>query len=181
MRRAPGDRSHQEERQSEVGDPDHRTDLSGRGRGGRHGNRAGALAPPHAGGAISKAEHTSFASTHAKLPVAPDSTAPADLPFRAAVEALVRSVPPGRVTSYGAVAALVGSPRAARGVGAALNALPADTDVPWWRVANRSGELTIPAELGLRALQRTLLLREGVEFLDDGRVDLEKYEWDGGS
>lgn len=113
--------------------------------------------------------------------MAPDSTAPADLPFRAAVEALVRSVPPGRVTSYGAVAALVGAPRAARGVGAALNALPADTDVPWWRVANRSGELTIPAELGLRALQRTLLLREGVEFLDDGRVDLEKYEWDGGS
>lgn len=108
-----------------------------------------------------------------------DPPTPSDIPFRTAVEAVVRAVPPGRVTSYGAVAALAGAPRAARGVGAALNALPADTDVPWWRVANRDGQLTIPSTLGLRALQRTLLQREGVAFLEDGRVDLAEHEWEG--
>lgn len=99
--------------------------------------------------------------------------------FAAAVYDVVRSIPEGRVTSYGSVAALVGHPRAARGVGAALNALPADTDVPWWRVVNRNGEVTIPAELGMRSLQRTLLAAENVAFLDSGRVDLDAHAWSG--
>ena len=93
---------------------------------------------------------------------------------------VVRSVPPGRVTSYGEVAALLGSPRAARGVGAALNALlPEDGDVPWWRVVNCQGALTIPSELGLRTLQRTLLESEDVAFLPSGRVDLDLHGWAG--
>ena len=101
-------------------------------------------------------------------------------PFTDRVYAVVRSVPQGRVTSYGEVAALVGSPRAARGVGAALNALlPEDDDVPWWRVVNRYGALSIPSELGLRTLQRTLLEAEGVAFLDSGRVDLDRHGWEG--
>lgn len=81
------------------------------------------------------------------------------------------------MTSYGAVAALVGSPRAARGVGAVLNALPADTELPWWRVVNRSGRITIPADLGMRALQHTLLESEGVSFLPSGEVDLDRCGW----
>ena len=97
--------------------------------------------------------------------------------FTADVYAVVRAIPRGCVTSYGAVAAMVGVPRAARGVGAALQALPPDADVPWWRVVNRTGEVTIPAELGLRALQRTLLEEEGVGFLPGGRVDLERHGW----
>jgi methylated-DNA-protein-cysteine methyltransferase-like protein len=65
-------------------------------------------------------------------------------------------------------------------VGAALNALlPEDDDVPWWRVVNRYGGLSIPSELGLRALQRTLLEAEGVAFLDSGRVDLDRHRWEG--
>ncbi|MEJ2541949.1 MAG: MGMT family protein [Gemmatimonadota bacterium] len=110
-------------------------------------------------------------------------TAPAPAPdgsFARRVYAVVRRVPPGTVTSYGAVAALAGSPRAARGVGAALNALlPGDQDVPWWRVVNRHGALSIPADLGLRALQRTLLESEGVVFLASGRVDLDRHAWSG--
>lgn len=108
-----------------------------------------------------------------------DSPSPAPATFRDAVHAVVRSVPCGRVTSYGAVAALAGSPRAARGVGAVLNALPPDTDIPWWRIVNRQGRVTIPSALGLRALQRTLLEREGVSFLGDGSVDLDRHEWAG--
>ncbi len=99
--------------------------------------------------------------------------------FARRVYQVVRSIPEGRVTSYGAVAALVGSPRAARGVGAALNALPPDSDVPWWRVVNRNGEVTIPSELGLRALQRTLLAAEAVTFLPSGRIDLDRHAWSG--
>lgn len=97
--------------------------------------------------------------------------------FAQVVYSVVRSVPPGRVTSYGAVAALAGAPRAARGVGAALGSLPVDSDVPWWRVVNRNGEVTIPSELGMRALQRALLEDEGVGFLENGRVDLDVHAW----
>lgn len=104
---------------------------------------------------------------------------PTDGSFAQRVYAVVRQIPEGRITSYGAVAALVGSPRAARGVGAALNGLlPGEDDVPWWRVANRMGALSIPADLGLRSLQRTLLEAEGVTFLDSGRVDLDRHAWD---
>lgn len=102
-----------------------------------------------------------------------------DRSFAEAVHAVVRQIPEGTVTSYGAVAALAGSPRAARGVGAVLNGLPPDTDVPWWRVVNRRGDLSIPAELGLRALQRTLLEAEGVAFLPSGGVDLDRHAWRG--
>ncbi|MDT8341462.1 MAG: MGMT family protein, partial [Longimicrobiales bacterium] len=92
--------------------------------------------------------------------------------FAETVHRLVRSVPHGRVTSYGAVAAMAGAPRAARGVGSVLRGLAPEAHVPWWRVVNRNGEVIIPAELGLRALQRTLLEGEGVEFLASGRVDM---------
>jgi alkylated DNA nucleotide flippase Atl1 len=65
-------------------------------------------------------------------------------------------------------------------VGAALNRLlPGEDDVPWWRVVNRQGVLTIPPELGLRALQRTLLESEGVAFLAPDRIDLEAHGWAG--
>ena len=100
-------------------------------------------------------------------------------PFTRAVYRWVRCIPEGQVASYGDIAALAGSPRAARGVGAALNALLPETEVPWWRVVNRHGELSIPAELGLRALQRTLLEDEGVGFDGDGRLDMEHHRWHG--
>lgn len=99
--------------------------------------------------------------------------------FRARVYELVQAVPRGRVASYGDIAALAGSPRAARGVGAALQGLDDGTDVPWWRIVNRSGRLTIPPDHGLRALQRTLLERERVRFLADGAVDMDRHRWAG--
>ncbi|MBT8405681.1 MAG: MGMT family protein [Gemmatimonadetes bacterium] len=99
--------------------------------------------------------------------------------FAESVRAWVQKIPPGRVASYGDIAALAGSPRAARGVGAVLNGLAPGSDVPWWRVVNRSGRLTIPAELGLRTLQRTLLEREGVSFRPNGEIELERHHWAG--
>ena len=104
---------------------------------------------------------------------------PEATPFALRVYETVRTIPPGRVTSYGGVAAMLGQPRAARAVGAALNALLPEehTDVPWWRVVNHRGLLTIPPELGLRTLQRTLLESESVGFRSSGAVDMDAHGW----
>ena len=80
--------------------------------------------------------------------------------------------------SYGGVAAILGTPRAARGVGQALQALPPDTKVPWWRVINRNAEISIRGGHG-PILQRKLLEKEGVKFNRNGRTDWKKYGWDG--
>ena len=101
--------------------------------------------------------------------------------FTDRVHAMVRRVPRGRVVSYGGIAALLGHPRAARGVGQALHALPDETDVPWWRVINRNGEISIRGKLHGAQLQRALLEGEGVEFSGSGRVDWKRFGWDGQS
>jgi methylated-DNA-protein-cysteine methyltransferase related protein len=99
--------------------------------------------------------------------------------FTERVYAMVGRIPRGKAASYGGVAAILGSPRAARGVGTALSALPPDTDVPWWRVVNRNGEISIKGEPGMAALQRKLLEREGVRFDARGRLDWERFGWRG--
>jgi methylated-DNA-protein-cysteine methyltransferase-like protein len=104
---------------------------------------------------------------------------PSQPSFGDRVHALVRRIPRGRVVSYGGVAAILGSPRAARGVGSALGALPPDTDVPWWRVVSHSGEISIKGAPGLAALQRSLLEGEGVAFDHRGRIDWERWGWRG--
>ena len=90
---------------------------------------------------------------------------------------VVRRIPRGRVTTYGHVAALCGKPRAARTVGWALHALPEESDVPWQRVINRRGAISI-SKIGLPPeFQRALLRAEGVRFRKDGTVDLARYGW----
>lgn len=97
-------------------------------------------------------------------------------PFARAVLTAVRRIPRGRVASYGAVAGIAGRPGAARAVGAALRSLPDSTEVPWWRVLNARGELTIPRAGHGRPLQRALLEAEGVVVKGD-RVDLRRFGW----
>jgi methylated-DNA-protein-cysteine methyltransferase-like protein len=94
---------------------------------------------------------------------------------------LVRQIPRGRVASYGQIAALLGHPRAARTVGWALNALvdAEAPEVPWHRVINHAGRITI-ARAGLNPeVQRRLLEDEGVEFDQAGYVDMRRYGWRG--
>lgn len=108
--------------------------------------------------------------------------------FNVRVWRLVRQVPPGRVITYGQVAALLPPPPgveaqdyAAWGavwVGNALAACP--DDVPWQRVINAQGKISLrPSAGGQR--QRQLLEAEGVEFDWRGRVDLKHYGWAGPS
>jgi methylated-DNA-protein-cysteine methyltransferase-like protein len=97
--------------------------------------------------------------------------------FQSRVYTVVRAVPRGRVVSYGGVAALLGHPRAARGVGRALSELPDGSDVPWWRVVNHNGEISIKSLVHGPALQRALLRREGVRFDRHGRIDWKAFGW----
>jgi methylated-DNA-protein-cysteine methyltransferase-like protein len=99
--------------------------------------------------------------------------------FADRVCAIVHRIPRGRVVSYGGVAALLGSPRAARAVGGALCALPENSGVPWWRVINRNGEISIRCMIHGPQVQRALLEGEGVRFDEAGRIDWQRFGWDG--
>ncbi|HUP89555.1 MAG TPA: methylated-DNA--[protein]-cysteine S-methyltransferase [Longimicrobiales bacterium] len=98
--------------------------------------------------------------------------------FNEAVYRLVTKCPKGKVVSYGGVAAMLGKPRAARAVGAALRDLPDGSKVPWWRVINSRGEISIRG-LQRDVLQRELLLKEGVRFSNNVRIDWETFGWEG--
>ncbi|MBM3150606.1 MAG: methyltransferase [Chloroflexi bacterium] len=103
--------------------------------------------------------------------------------FHARVWDIVRRVPPGRVTAYGRIAQMIPPPGGmdaksylafgARWVGGAMAQCPAD--VPWWRVINAKGEISLRP--GAQE-QRARLEAEGVEFDDRGRVDLKHFGWD---
>ncbi len=92
---------------------------------------------------------------------------------------LVRQIPAGKVTSYGAIARMLEHPHAARTVGWALHGLPRGTDVPWHRVINSRGRVSTRfPERGVN-LQRALLESEGVEFDEDGYVNWDRFGWEG--
>ncbi len=89
--------------------------------------------------------------------------------FHAAVYAVVRQIPEGCITTYGDVAAVLGTPRVARHVGWALAALRVD-DVPWHRVVNARGTISFRGDTPRAVLQRQRLEAEGVAFGDNGRI-----------
>ena len=97
--------------------------------------------------------------------------------IRARIYEIVRRIPAGRVATYGQVAELAGYRGHARQVGYALNALPAGTTVPWHRVLNARGEVSLRSEPGAELSQRLLLEREGIRFDARGRVALERVRW----
>lgn len=91
---------------------------------------------------------------------------------------LIKQIPAGHVTTYGTIATLAGSPRAARIVGGILNAQTEKLDLPWQRVLNRDGYLSIKNGLiDSKKLQKRLLEEEGVEVSKEFVVDLERYGW----
>jgi methylated-DNA-protein-cysteine methyltransferase related protein len=105
-----------------------------------------------------------------------------DAPVRSAgsyarIYDIVRRIPRGRVATYGQIASLAGLDGHARQVGYALHALPANTTVPWHRVINARGEVSVRAEGGSELTQRLLLQREGVRFNARGRADLARFGW----
>ena len=85
---------------------------------------------------------------------------------------MVAQIPRGYVVSYGQIARLLGSPRAARQVGWAMRQCP--EELPWQRVLMSDGSI---AGGGWAELRRALLEEEGVPFLPDGRVDIARCRW----
>ncbi|MDP9199665.1 MAG: methylated-DNA--[protein]-cysteine S-methyltransferase [Pseudomonadota bacterium] len=83
----------------------------------------------------------------------------------------VAAIPRGQVASYGEIARRAGLPRRARLVGHALKIAPASLRLPWHRVLNAAGRISLPAGSRAHRQQRALLEREGLEFRN-GRVDL---------
>ncbi|HET9016800.1 MAG TPA: MGMT family protein [Thermomicrobiaceae bacterium] len=94
------------------------------------------------------------------------------------VYAVVRRIPRGRVTTYGRIARVIGSPRSARMVGWALHNSPDDVSEVAHRVVNRNGELTGGWSWGHPAVMRGLLEDEGVTFVDEFQVDLARHLWE---
>ena len=88
---------------------------------------------------------------------------------------VIRAIPAGKVMTYGDVAAYAGRPRQARRVGYALAAVD-DASVPWWRVINARGEISLRTPDGIsEEMQRDLLESEGVAFSLERQVDLARF------
>jgi|GEM_PF-218380 len=98
--------------------------------------------------------------------------------FQECIYQLVRQIPAGRVATYGQVAVLCGRPRHARFVGYALYQVAPDSDIPWHRVVNAQGKVSVsPRRGGSDELQRWRLTAEGVVFSANGRINLGRYGW----
>ena len=95
------------------------------------------------------------------------------------VHRLVRLIPSGKVATYGQIARLLGNPRAARMVGWAMHSIPKGSDVPWQRVVNARGTISLDARGPGGAIQRALLEAEGIAFDEHGRLDLKVCGWTG--
>ena len=95
---------------------------------------------------------------------------------RAALYLVLAEVPPGKVVSYGELAALAGLGRAARWVGRTLGQLPQDTRLPWHRVLGAGGRLSLAAGTPSGDEQRARLRAEGLTIRND-RVDMRRHGW----
>lgn len=91
----------------------------------------------------------------------------------------VKKIPKGKVCTYGCIAAMAGNPRWSRVVGYALHVNPEPGTIPCHRVVTRNGEVSKAFAFGGENMQRLMLAEEGVEFLEDGRVDLKRFIWQG--
>jgi methylated-DNA-protein-cysteine methyltransferase-like protein len=98
--------------------------------------------------------------------------------FDQQVYALVGRIPRGRLATYGQVAELLGAYGCARQVGWALRRLPLPSPVPWQRVVNARGRISMsPGREGSDWIQRELLLAEGIPVDAEGRLPLATYRW----
>ena len=103
----------------------------------------------------------------------------------ARIYAVIARVPRGRVATYGQIAGEAGLPGHARMVGYALSALPEGSRVPWHRIVNAAGRISLRSggadglgsERPMDRIQRYLLEKEGVRFGDGGAIPLRVFRW----
>jgi methylated-DNA-protein-cysteine methyltransferase-like protein len=97
-------------------------------------------------------------------------------PFTERAVAVIRSIPRGKVATYAQVAAVAGSPLAARQVVRILHTLSRSERLPWHRVINSRGSISLPRGAGFEE-QKTALEAEGVRVTDEGDVDVVRRLW----
>ncbi len=98
--------------------------------------------------------------------------------FQKEVVKRVQAVPYGKVVSYGQIAESIRKPRSARQVGWVMRSLEMKSDMPWWRVLNTKGIITIKGNIVNDApTQKSLLEAEGIEVRSDFTIDMEKYRY----
>ena len=96
------------------------------------------------------------------------------------IYAVIKKIPKGKVATYGQIAALAGIARGARQVGTALRSTPDNLKLPWQRVINAQGRISLRLkdwESGGDDYQKVLLENEGVAISAEGKIDLKRYRW----
>lgn len=98
--------------------------------------------------------------------------------FEEAVLRVVRTIPKGKVMSYGQIARYIGAPKAAREVGWSMHTLGGTPDFPWWRVLNSKGKISLKEDWdNSPQTQQSLLESEGITFVSNLTIDIEKYRY----
>ncbi|MGF1724241.1 MGMT family protein [Photobacterium nomapromontoriensis] len=97
--------------------------------------------------------------------------------FCSQIYSQIHQIPYGKVSTYGDIAKWAGFPGYARQVGRLMATLPEGSTLPWHRVINAKGEISLTGE-GLQR-QRSKLIAEGVDVTAAGKVKLKMYQWDG--
>ncbi|MFB1001877.1 MAG: MGMT family protein [Pseudomonadales bacterium] len=96
---------------------------------------------------------------------------------RESIWQVVHMIPSGKVATYGQVAALAGLPKAARFAGTSLKGLPTATRIPWHRVVNAQGRISLPQSSASYQEQHQRLTQEGV-LIRNGKIALKDYQWE---
>ena len=96
--------------------------------------------------------------------------------FSHRVKEIIKRVPRGKVATYGQVATLAGNHRAARQVAWILHSSSQSDDLPWHRIVNRSGRISLKQNRGYE-IQKSLLKIEGIEFDENDSIDFKRYLW----
>lgn len=96
--------------------------------------------------------------------------------FTLRAKKIIQDIPRGRVATYGLIAANSGNPGAARQVARILHASSRKDNLPWHRVVNRNGRISLKPSQGFER-QKQMLQKEGVVFDKDSAIDLDVYLW----
>jgi len=96
--------------------------------------------------------------------------------FTQSVVAIIKRIPPGKVCTYGAVALMAGRSNGARQVSRILHSMSRKHHLPWHRIINAKGHISLPKARGYEE-QKALLQGEGVEFDENDRIDLKRFLW----
>ena len=97
--------------------------------------------------------------------------------FHQKVKDIIKKVPEGKVASYGQIAVLAGNHRAARQVAWVLHSSSRKDKLPWHRVVNSEGRISLRPNYGYE-IQKELLKKEGIKFDENDRIDFKNYLWD---